>query len=105
MKTMPAGVQRGFLKDILESTTTSIRPYIGLGSDLGGNKGRCLFAGSWNADIYPPLKAYVKPEDLQCAKNRMSGLVRTIHIFKSHLQLSASSCQCPKVEPTHSFSK
>lgn len=74
MKTLPAGVQRGFLKDTLHSTTASIRPYTGLGSDLGGTKGRCLFAGSWNADIYPPLKAHVKPEDLHCAKNRMSGL-------------------------------
>lgn len=31
-------------------------------------------AGSWNADIYPPLKALVQPEDLHCAKNRMSGI-------------------------------
>lgn len=77
MKTLPAGVQRGFMKDTLHSTTTSIRPYSGLGSDLGGTKGRCLFAGSWNADIYPSLKAHVKPEDLHCAKNRMSGLVST----------------------------
>jgi hypothetical protein len=53
MTTLPAGVHRGFLKDILHSTTSSIRPYTGLGSDLGGTKGRCLFAGSWNADIYP----------------------------------------------------
>ena len=71
---MPAGVQRGFLKDILQATTNPIRPYTGLGSDLGGSKGRCLFAGSWNADIYPPLKAHVRPEDFHCAKNRMSGL-------------------------------
>ena len=74
MTTLPAGVQRGFLKDILQSTTSSIRPSTGLGSDLGGTKGRCLFAGSWNADIYPPLKAHVQPSDFHCAKNRMSGL-------------------------------
>lgn len=74
MLTLPASVQRGFLKDTLQATTRAIRPYIGLGSDLGGTKGRCLFAGSWNADIYPPLKAHVRPNDLHCAKNRMSGL-------------------------------
>jgi nicotinamidase-related amidase len=72
---MPAGVNRGFMKDILQSTTAAIRPYTGLGSDLGDGKGRCLFAGTWNADIYPPLKDHVKEgEDLHCAKNRMSGL-------------------------------
>jgi nicotinamidase-related amidase len=74
MLTMPAGVNRGFMKDVLHSTTTAIRPYTGLGSDLGDGKGRCLFAGSWNADIYPPLKAHVQAEDLHTAKNRMSGL-------------------------------
>lgn len=76
MTTMPAGVHRGFMKNILLSTTTttSPRPYTGLGSDLGDSKGRCLFAGTWNADIYPPLKAHVEAADLHCAKNRMSGL-------------------------------
>lgn len=74
MLTLPAGVARGFLKDVLQSTTSAIRPYKGLGSDLGGGKGRCLFAGSWNADIYPSLKAHVKEEDWHCKKNRMSGL-------------------------------
>lgn len=74
MSTMPAGVQRGFLEDTLHATTTAIRPYTGLGSDLGSDKGRCLFAGSWNADIYPPLKALVQSSDISCAKNRMSGL-------------------------------
>jgi nicotinamidase-related amidase len=74
MDTLPASVRRGFMKDKIQSTTTLIRPYTGLGSDLGDGKGRCLFAGSWNADIYPPLKAHVQPSDLHCAKNRMSGL-------------------------------
>lgn len=41
---------------------------------MGDGKGRVLFAGSWNADIYAPLKEHVKPDDLHCAKNRMSGL-------------------------------
>jgi len=62
------------MKDTLLSTTSSIKSYTGLGSDLGDDKGRCLFAGTWNADIYPALKAHAKPNDLHCAKNRMSGL-------------------------------
>jgi nicotinamidase-related amidase len=75
MTTLPASVQRGFLSDVIESTTTTaLRPYIGFGQDLGGSKGRLLFADSWNADIYPSLKAHVQPGDLHCAKNRMSGL-------------------------------
>ena len=74
MATMPAGVQRGFLNDTLLSSTASLRPWVGLGTDLGGEKGRCLFSNTWNADIYPPLKAHVEPADLHCAKNRMSGL-------------------------------
>jgi phosphatidylethanolamine-binding protein len=74
METLPAAVQRGFMSDTLQSTTNARRPWTGLGSNLGEGKGRCLFAGTWNADIYPPLKAHVLPSDLHCAKNRMSGL-------------------------------
>jgi len=74
MTTLPAAVARGFLNDTLQATTNARRPWIGLGSDLGEGKGRCLFAGTWNADIYPPLKAHAHPADVYCAKNRMSGL-------------------------------
>jgi hypothetical protein len=75
MATLPAAVQRGFMSDTLQGTTNARRPWVGLGSDLGEDKGRCLFAGTWNADIFPPLKAHVQSSDLHCAKNRMSGLV------------------------------
>jgi len=71
---MPAGVQRGFLKDTIQAKASTRPRYNGLGSDLGSGKGRCLFAGSWNADIYPPLKDHVLPSDIHCAKNRMSGM-------------------------------
>ncbi|KAN0093644.1 isochorismatase [Hyaloscypha variabilis] len=74
MATLPAAVNRGFMSDTLQATTDLRRPWTGLGSDLGEDKGRCLFAGTWNADIYPPLKEQVRPGDLHCAKNRMSGL-------------------------------
>jgi phosphatidylethanolamine-binding protein len=68
--TMPAGVQRGFSRGLIAGT----HKHRGLGADLGDNQGRCLFAGSWNADIYDSLKNQVRPEDVHCAKNRMSGL-------------------------------
>jgi nicotinamidase-related amidase len=74
MKTMPAGVQRGFLRSILHPESSIIRSYAGLGSDLGDSKGRCLFAGYWNTELYEPLKAQVKPNDIHCSKNRLSGL-------------------------------
>jgi nicotinamidase-related amidase len=69
---MPAGVQRGFSRAMILNDPTST--HHGLGADLGDGKGRCLFEGSWNADIYPPLKATVQQGDIFCAKNRMSGL-------------------------------
>ncbi|KAI9831921.1 MAG: hypothetical protein M1819_004643 [Sarea resinae] len=69
--TMPPSLQRGFGRDLIAGTNTGYR---GLGADLGNGKGRCLFAGSWNADIYPPLKSVVADDDVHCSKNRMSGL-------------------------------
>ena len=72
---MPAGVQRGFSRDLIAGIEgKGPKGRIGLGAELGDSQGRCLFAGSWNADIYEPLKMYVKPEDVHCAKNRMSGM-------------------------------
>lgn len=62
------------MKDVLLNTNSPLRSYTGLGSELGNDRGKCLCAGSWNADIYPPLKALVQDEDLHCAKNRMSGM-------------------------------
>jgi len=78
LSTLPAGVARGFMKDVLHpspSSSSSIRSYTGLGSDLGPSKGRCLFRGTWNADIYAPLKEHAKKEeDKFVSKNRMSGI-------------------------------
>ena len=79
MATLLAAVQRGFMSDTLQGTANARRPWVGLGSglgsDLGEGKGRCLFAGTWNADISPPLKAHVQSSNLHYAKNRMSSLV------------------------------
>jgi len=68
---MPASVHLGFMKSTLLASSTTPS---GLGADLGDGKGRTLTAGSWNAAIYDPLAAYVRPSDIHCAKNRQSGL-------------------------------
>jgi phosphatidylethanolamine-binding protein len=70
LASMPAGVQRGFSRGLIAGTHT----HHGLGGDLGDGQGRCLFEGTWNADIYDSLKKQVKSQDVHCAKNRMSGL-------------------------------
>lgn len=66
---MPAGVQKGFSRTLISSSSTPEPNKSGLGADLGDGKGRTLFAGSWNADIYPPLKELVREGDVHCAKN------------------------------------
>ena len=45
-----------------------------LGEDFGPDVGRLGFAGSWNSELYPELKAHVRPEHVHCSKNRVSGL-------------------------------
>lgn len=71
LATMPAGVLRGFARAMINGD----KPAAGLGVDLGAGQGRCLVAGAWNSEIYEPLAAAaVQPEDVHCAKNRMSGL-------------------------------
>ena len=64
MSTMPASVQCSFSRGFMTGTHT----------DLTDSQGRCLFAGSWNVDIYDSLKTQVQPEDVHCAKNRVSRL-------------------------------
>lgn len=82
---MPACVQRGFSRSIIvaaneddpSSAASGLPPEVprsGLGADLGSGKGRCLVEGEWNSQIYDPLLAAVAPEDVHCAKNRLSGM-------------------------------
>ncbi|KAI9760066.1 MAG: hypothetical protein M4579_001899 [Chaenotheca gracillima] len=71
LQTLPPSIQRGFSRDLISGDKSGRS---GLGADLGDGQGRCLFAGSWNADVYDPLKAVMAEGDAQCAKNRMSGL-------------------------------
>lgn len=51
--------------------------HVGLGANIKDDKGnteRCLFSGTWNADIYEPLKKVMTPEDVRFDKARMSGM-------------------------------
>lgn len=66
LRKMPPAVQRGFSK--------SLGWHVGLGAALPDGQGRCLFQGSWNAELYAPLKAVVEPHDLFFDKHQMSGL-------------------------------
>jgi nicotinamidase-related amidase len=47
---------------------------VNLGSEMPNSKGRVLFEGTHNADLYDPLKAVVAPDDIFCRKSRMSGM-------------------------------
>lgn len=45
------------------------------GSDMGDGRGRLLMAGSWNAELYGPLREAASPSaDVFVSKNRVSGL-------------------------------
>ncbi|KAJ0386370.1 hypothetical protein COL922a_004547 [Colletotrichum nupharicola] len=72
---MPASVQRGFSRTLIHGASADDKvARLGLGGDLGDGKGQCLVKGSWNADIYEPLKRFARPGDVHCDKNRMSGM-------------------------------
>ncbi|KAK8851499.1 Peroxyureidoacrylate/ureidoacrylate amidohydrolase RutB [Apiospora arundinis] len=83
---IPASVQRSFSRSLIDPSHTPLRH--GLGADLGDGKGRTLMAGEWNAEIYAPLVSAgaVRPEDVQCAKDRMSGLWNESQPLCRHLE-------------------
>jgi phosphatidylethanolamine-binding protein len=81
---MPAAVHRGFARLLIESE--GIPPHRGLRVDLGDGKGRCLVAGEWNAAVYDPLQTSVLPDDIHCAKNRMSGMWTPVQPLWRHLE-------------------
>ncbi|KAJ9131983.1 Isochorismatase [Pleurostoma richardsiae] len=80
LASMPAGVQRGFARALIDADPAAAPadppPCGGLGADLGRGQGRCLMAGEWNSAVYGALGTHVRPDlgDAACAKNRMSGL-------------------------------
>jgi nicotinamidase-related amidase len=74
LKVMPPAVTRGFNKRRAHEKGGGW--HVGLGATLPEEQGgeRCLFSGTWNADIYDPLKEYVTDNDVRFDKARMSGL-------------------------------
>ncbi|KAH8682401.1 isochorismatase [Xylariales sp. PMI_506] len=87
LEAMPAGVERGFARSLIcPDNQQGGATRSGLGSDLGSGMGRMLVAGEWNSAIYPPLASVAEPEDVHCAKNRMSGLWHTSQPLWRHLE-------------------
>lgn len=74
LKTIPAGLQHGYLGGIISGSGSTAVGGIGLGAEMGEGKGRALFEESWNAEVYGPLKKVMAPVDSRCNKNRVSGL-------------------------------
>ncbi|KAF1346889.1 isochorismatase hydrolase [Delphinella strobiligena] len=75
LKVMPAAVTRGFNRNMIKDKGHGW--HVGLGAPIPDNKGgkeRCLFMGTWNADIYEPLKTVMTPDDVRFDKARMSGM-------------------------------
>lgn len=72
MVEMPPAVQRGWSADRMR--THGIGWHTNLGSELPNGQGRCLWKDSWNADLYDPIKAAARPEDITFLKNRPSGM-------------------------------
>lgn len=67
---MPANTQRNQIRRRLLGS--SALP--GYGEELGDGEGRVLLDGAWNTEIYEPLQSAIRQEDVQCAKNRFSGM-------------------------------
>ncbi len=83
---MPAGVERGFARALIAADPSAPPPAgAGLGVDLGLGRGRTLMAGEWNSAIYGELADAVRPGDVHCAKNRMSGLWTEAQPLWQHL--------------------
>lgn len=80
LMTMAPAVQRGF--------SESLGWHVGLGTQLPGSQGRCLFKRTWNAELYEPLKTAVQPGDFFFHKTRMSGLWSTQEPLHEFLRAS-----------------
>lgn len=73
LRRMPPAVQRAFCRRRAQATGHGW--FTNLGSELPDNQGRCLWKGSWNAELYPPLEQASRPgEDLFFEKDRPSGM-------------------------------
>lgn len=73
LRRMPPAVLRGFSKARIG--THGHGWHVNLGSELPNDQGRCLWKGSWNAELYEPLKHAARPaQDLFWDKDRPSGM-------------------------------
>ncbi|KAK3078559.1 hypothetical protein LTS18_007198 [Coniosporium uncinatum] len=84
MKVMPPSVQRCFSKNRIQERGHGWS--VNLGSTIPETGEKVLWKGSWNADIYDPLKAAVREDDVVCTKNRMSGLWRADEPLHQYLR-------------------
>jgi nicotinamidase-related amidase len=82
LQRQPPTVQRGLRK--------SLGWHISFGAELPDGQGRCLFKNSWNAELYPPLKATVESADLFFDKHQMGGLWSAEEPFHQYLQDSGT---------------
>ena len=72
LEKMPPAVQRGWSAE--RFVTEGVGWHVNLGSELPDGQGRCLWTGSWNAELYAPIKAAAHGEDVTFLKNRPSGM-------------------------------
>lgn len=109
---MPPAVQRGWSMDRLKSH--GVGWHVNLGSELPNGQGRCLWKGSWNAELYEPIEAAALPEDATFLKNRPSGMwspdcdmarYMAEHNMKTILFAGVNSDQCVLGTLTDSYSK
>ncbi|KAI1334516.1 isochorismatase [Xylariaceae sp. FL0016] len=101
---MPAAASRSFSSSLITPPLDNKQARYGFGSDMGDDRGRLLISGSWNADLYDPLKEVAEPgSDIFCDKDRISGLwnsktslARTIeaHGFRTLLFAGVNTDQC-----------
>lgn len=112
LEEMPPAVQRGWSMDRLKSH--GVGWHVNLGSELPDGQGRCLWKDSWNAELYGPIQAAVRPEDAIFLKNRPSGMwsndcdmarFMTERNMKTILFAGVNSDQCVLGTLTDSYSK
>ncbi|KAK5111048.1 hypothetical protein LTR62_005423 [Meristemomyces frigidus] len=89
LRNMPPAVTRGFNKALCAEKGHGW--VVNLGAKLPAHQAkvegeRCLFKGTWNADIYSELLPCVEPQDQRFDKARMSGLWSPVLPFYQYLK-------------------
>lgn len=86
LRVMPPAVQRGFCQK--RAAQNGHGWHVGLGAELPNGQGKCLWKGSWNAQLYDPIREASQPEDLHFNKNRPSGMWSTEEPLHRYLRES-----------------